>query len=189
MKIADFQNLPIKDKIALINFLKSDTELDPQGYGLCKDDRDRLLNYLECGIIQELNELAEDLRERDREQEHKEDVRQWIMRFRELKEKYPGRYRVYFSTVYTIFKESEDGCTMDELQNALSVDDWRRANWDIFSKLGEIYMYDEYIKKDKKIWYGTRQMTIGYGPYDAWKLAFADTTQWKLEIALQGYYH
>ena len=189
MKIADFQNLPIRDKIALINFLKSDTELDPYGYGLCEDDRDRLLNYLECGIVRELNELAEDLRERAREQEHREDVRHWTDRFKKLKEKYPGRYRIYFSTVYTVLKESDDGCTIDELRDALSVDDWRYADWDIFSKLGEVYMYNEYRKKDKKIWYGTRSMTIGLGPYDAWKLAFADTTQWKLEIALQGYYH
>ena len=184
MKIADFQNLPIRDKIALANFLKSDVEANQYNYGLCDADCDHLLDYVECGIVRELNELAEDLRERAREQKHREDVRHWTDRFKELKGKYPGRYRIYFSTVYTVLKESDDGCTIDELRDALSVDDWRHADWDIFSKLGEIYMYNEYRKKDKKIWFGTRSMTIGLGPYDAWKLAFADTTEWKLDVAL-----
>ena len=120
--------------------MKSDTELDPYGYGLCEDDRDRLLNYLECGIVRELNELAEDLRERAREQEHREDVRHWTERFKKLKEKYPGRYRIYFSTVYTVLKESDDGCTIDELRDALSVDDWRHADWDIFKVGRNIYV-------------------------------------------------
>lgn len=190
MQIADYQKLPIMEKITILNYLKQFTEDYPEGwFDMTKSDCNRLLNYFDSEIISELDGIKKDLQQLDQEQRHRDEMWCWNNLFNKLKKKYPGRYRVYFSTVYTIFKESEDGCSMEELYNALVKEDGSCLDWDTYQKLSEVYMYDDYKKKDGKIWYDTRQMTIGRGPYDAWKLAFADTTEWKLSIALQGYYH
>lgn len=181
MKFEEYKKLPYADQMALIQFAQEYSN-SPNQF----DDRwDRMVYILKHHIENELEEIAKQFDEQRRYEEQRHQFQIWDSAFTNLIQRYPKRYRMFFGTVYMVIQEADDGITMRELRDYMAEDNWKHMSDYIFTIMSEVYDYCEWVKKDDKICYKNRTMTIGKGWYDDWKKAFNPQIPWSLKSALR----
>lgn len=189
MKFEEYKKLPYADQIALLKLAEeSGTNKWDQSYRQYKGDWTSILELMKTHLYGELNEMAQ-------EQEAIKDAKAraikekgWEDLFTNLQSLYPDRYRIFFGTVYTVLKKSEDGSTMEELYEFMKENHWARFNDAFAKRLKEFYTYEKYSRVNEKIYYGNRYMTTGSAYYNNWYNAFNNANEWSLKKIISDTY-
>ena len=154
----ELQHMSLMDKIKLQEYFENHSPDKKYLYPYLYDE-------LTQQILFDLTNLENQIIERYKKgEEQKEEKRRQIF-IKECSVKYPKKYLIYEGSDYLVIKEDEEGQTITE---------WAINNYGYpsMTKINEVYYYENYVKLNGKIWYGSRYITIGKEPYDKWKKTF-----------------